>query len=647
MRPSLLLGRYNPVTNMSKYANLTREELISKLESLEITPSSPSSPSSLIPPSSPFSFIPSPTLTTPSHRSNHTRIPSITITKPIPTFKTPKPPKEFHFPSHPTRHIALLVAYNGWPYSGLAIQNDSNSKNPINTVESELLKALEKTRLVQEGKGLERAGYSRCGRTDRGVSGSGQVVDLWVRSNRRIPKDEDIIGWREAEEPTLSEKKEDGASGDNSKGEASGSSPISPNPNVRIGEIGNRMKKSKPEKQVVEPTEFSYPKLLNGVLPSTIRVLAWSPLPHPPPIPDSSSNSITHPSSSSFTPQISISTEFTESPDHSNHTLETNNHEVDENGNRIYPDPRYLPFNSRFSCSYRHYKYAFHTPPTPSSPLLDIGLMTQAAQLLVGEHDFRNFCKLDGSKQIENHTRGVLEAYFERVSPGPILSTRNQGEKGIEGGSERRIGEEGKAEMWIFNLIGTAFLWHQVRHIISTLFLVGSKLESPSLISDLLDIGKYESKPAYQMGDPLPLTLWECGYPEEAGLEWRVGGHDGSLKGVGEKERQLADDGREGLERRLEEIRQEFELKAWQAGNMLIRLRETLGPRPNEIEGEEKKVTNKDKEFIMYPVGGGDVVITTKYKKVADRPRGETPDVVNRKYRESRVGRVRKGKNED
>jgi tRNA pseudouridine38/39 synthase len=82
--------------------------------------------------------------------------------------------------------------------------------------------------------------------------------------------------------------------------------------------------------------------------------------------------------------------------------------------------------------------------------------------------------------------------------------------------------------MIIFNLIGTAFLWHQVRHVIGVLFLVGSKLEQPSLVSSLLDVDNNPSKPHYQMGDPLPLTLHECGYEHGPdGLDWRYGGYDG------------------------------------------------------------------------------------------------------------------------
>jgi tRNA pseudouridine38/39 synthase len=439
-----------------------------------------------------------------------------------------KPAKSFNFASHPTRHIALLVAYHGWPYSGLAIQSDrTESDELIPTVEAELLKALEKTRLVEAGKGFEGCGYSRCGRTDRGVSGEGQVVDLWVRSNR---KDADggaeLVSWRAPTEakPTLEEV-----------GEVSDEASVSASASASTSE---RPKKPLPPSPAIE---FPYPRLLNGVLPSSIRVLAWSP--------------------------------------------------VDSE------------FNSRFSCKYRHYKYAFHLQPTPSSPPLDLELMQQGADLLVGEHDFRNFCKLDGSKQIENHSRRVVKAYFEHVDG-----------------------------MIIFNLIGTAFLWHQVRHVIGVLLLVGSKLEQPSLVSSLLDVEKNPSKPQYQMGDPLPLTLYECGY--EPGLDWRYGGYDGTWSDLPpeqqESVRQHALGGSESLERDLESMRQEAEIRTWQIGGALRTLRSTLG------SGQTASTST------VYPTGGGQVVITGKYRPVLERPRGETPDEVNRKWRE-KGGKARKG----
>ncbi|GFZ46923.1 hypothetical protein JCM24511_04148 [Saitozyma sp. JCM 24511] len=507
------------MSTATKYSHLSREELVARLVALEPASDEKSQPSLSQTTAECTSLAAGPSA---SSTSTSGASPSSKRIRKV------KPAKPFNFASHPTRHIALLVAYHGWPYSGLAIQSDrTESDELIPTVEAELLKALEKTRLVEADKGFEGCGYSRCGRTDRGVSGEGQVVDLWVRSNR---KDGDggaeLVAWRAPREakPTLEEVEE-------IPEEAPASASAST---------------SKPRKKPPPPSpavEFPYPRLLNGVLPSSIRVLAWAP----------------------------VDTDF----------------------------------NSRFSCKYRHYKYAFHLQPTPSSPPLDLGLMQQGADLLVGEHDFRNFCKLDGSKQIENHSRRVVKAYFEHVDG-----------------------------MIIFNLIGTAFLWHQVRHVIGVLFLVGSKLEQPSLVSSLLDVEKNPSKPNYQMGDPLPLTLHECGY--EPGLDWRYGGYDGTWGDLPpeqqESVRQHALGGSESLERDLESMRQEAEIRTWQIGGALRTLRSTLG------SGQTATASTS----TVYPTGGGQVVITGKYKPVLERPRGETPDEVNRKWRE-KGGKAKKG----
>jgi tRNA pseudouridine38/39 synthase len=231
--------------------------------------------------------------------------------------------------------------------------------------------------------------------------------------------------------------------------------------------------------------------------------------------------------------------------------------------------------------------------------------MRQAADSLIGEHDFRNFCKLDGSKQIENHARRVVKAYFD---------------------------EEEANGMVVFNLIGTAFLWHQVRHVIAALFLVGRGLEEISLVKQLLDVETNPSKPTYNMGDPLPLTLHECGYPEP--LDWRIGGYDGEFMTFS-KERQQevwgkAMAGRDKLERELIAMKQHSEFRTWQIGGALRTLQKLM-PEP---EGEDRK------GVISYPVGGGEVILTAKYKKVMDRQRGEVPEVVNRKWREAKERRV-------
>lgn len=466
---------------MSRYADLTREELIARLEQVD-TPGASTSRTKLVE----TPIIPSDDGALDAKKRND---------------------RQFDFSVHPTRHIALLLTYHGWPYSGLAIQGDST----LTTVEGELLKALEKTHLVDKEKGFEGCSYSRCGRTDRGVSGEGQVVDLYVRSARKGGR-----GWKAAENPA---KPSLTADGDSKEGE---------------GSPTTKPVKAKKEAEL----EFSYPRLLNGVLPHSIRVIAWAP--------------------------------------------------VDDD------------FNSRFSCTYRHYKYPFHLDSS-----LDLSRMRKAAAMLVGEHDFRNFCKLDGSKQIENHSRRVVKAYFD---------------------------EQEATGMVVFNLIGTAFLWHQVRHVIASLFLVGRGLEEPELIENLLDTVKNPSKPTYAMGDPLPLTLHECGYPEP--LDWRIGGYDGpfaALDATGRMEvwpQAMA--GRDKLERELTANVQQSELRTWQIAGGLRTLQKVMP----EKEGDDQK------RFTSYPVGGGQVIVTGKYKKVMERTRGEVPEVVNRKWRESKERRT-------
>ena len=63
-------------------------------------------------------------------------------------------------------------------------------------------------------------------------------------------------------------------------------------------------------------------------------------------------------------------------------------------------------FDARFSCLYREYKYFFNLGS------MDLGLIKEAAEKLIGEHDFRNFCKRDEGKvkdgQEQNFMRKIL-----------------------------------------------------------------------------------------------------------------------------------------------------------------------------------------------------------------------------------------------
>ncbi|XP_073974707.1 tRNA pseudouridine(38/39) synthase isoform X2 [Rhodnius prolixus] len=143
--------------------------------------------------------------------------------------------------------------------------------------------------------------------------------------------------------------------------------------------------------------------------------------------------------------------------------------------------------SARFDCTKRIYRYFF-----PKGNL-NLMVMNEAAQHLIGEHDFRNFCKMDVENGVTNFVRSIRRVDL----------------KEINGSNEEETG----FEMCRLELEGQAFLWHQVRCIMSVLYLVGQKLELPSIISDLLNVDVCPRKPQYPLADPLGLNLFETEYP--------------------------------------------------------------------------------------------------------------------------------------
>ncbi|VDO14056.1 unnamed protein product, partial [Haemonchus placei] len=128
----------------------------------------------------------------------------------------------FDFDSHPRRKIALQFLYYGWEFEGLVQQTTSE-----NTVEKHLMDALLKTKLITSEKDCD---FSRCGRTDKGVSAFKQVAAVVVRSS---DIDGAFVFWPESTDKSVIE--------------------------------------SYPKKE-----ELSYLKMLNGVLPRNISVIAIS-----------------------------------------------------------------------------------------------------------------------------------------------------------------------------------------------------------------------------------------------------------------------------------------------------------------------------------------------------------------------------------
>ena len=83
------------------------------------------------------------------------------------------------------RQVYLKLAYDGSSYGGFTENiinegnSNSNSKNDVNdTVEFHMFQALQKAKLIVD---RFTCNYTRCGRTDRGVSAFGQVSERFER----------------------------------------------------------------------------------------------------------------------------------------------------------------------------------------------------------------------------------------------------------------------------------------------------------------------------------------------------------------------------------------------------------------------------------------------------------------------------------
>ncbi|KAK5850943.1 hypothetical protein PBY51_001777 [Eleginops maclovinus] len=149
-------------------------------------------------------------------------------------------------------------------------------------------------------------------------------------------------------------------------------------------------------------------------------------------------------------------------------------------------------FSARFDCKSRTYRYYF---PRGS---LDVSLMAEAAKRYEGTHDFRNLCKMDVGNGVLQFERTILSALVKPVQTQDISST-------------------GPYDVFIFEIKGLAFLYHQVRCMMALLLLIGQKLEAPELIDKLMDVQSNPRKPQYSMAVDYPLVLHDCHFE---GLAW-------------------------------------------------------------------------------------------------------------------------------
>lgn len=93
--------------------------------------------------------------------------------------------------------------------------------------------------------------------------------------------------------------------------------------------------------------------------------------------------------------------------------------------------------------------------------------MQLAANYLIGEHDFRNLCKMDKDKST-----------IRRVFRTDIVSPATSNE------------DVTATDMCKLLIVGQSFVWHQIRCIAAVLILVGKGLEEPEIVQELLDLQK-------------------------------------------------------------------------------------------------------------------------------------------------------------
>lgn len=402
--------------------------------------------------------------TKPSKKRVHSPEVDITHTR------TPSPPvkedRGFDPSKYTTRYVAFKFAYLGQRYNGL--EHTNGNTTPLPTIEEVLWKAMRRTRLIlpETTSGDEPDDVEPRVLRPYSIYWDGCDYSKAGRTDRGVSAFGQVIGVRvrSARPKPKPQEQETGLQ----------------------AEDATQVEDSSADKDWDDVTdEISYVQVLNRMLPEDIRILAWCP--NPPP-----------------------------------------------------------GFDARFSCRERRYRYFFTQPafsPTPGpfgfgnraangngprakyrEGWLDIEAMRKAAKHFEGFHDFRNFCKLDTSKQIENFERIIFHSDIESFNPksNPLGYVGRPGFQGQEDSvpdvdmSSSEIPCVTTPQVYSFTLHGSAFLWHQVRHMVAILFLVGQGLESPSIVADLLDVAKTPCKPAYEMASDAPLVLWDCIFPDES-----------------------------------------------------------------------------------------------------------------------------------
>ena len=152
-------------------------------------------------------------------------------------------------------------------------------------------------------------------------------------------------------------------------------------------------------------------------------------------------------------------------------------------------------FSARFDAQAREYRYALAIDETPPVFMcdfawhvgpLDIVAMERASRCLIGEQDFKSFCR--ASSAVDKPTcRNVMEVSFSE---------------------EERFGEQ----LVIVKVVGSSFLHSMVRTIVGTLVEVGRGRKPESWVAEAL--AACDRTAAGETAPAQGLVFWEVRYDD-------------------------------------------------------------------------------------------------------------------------------------
>ena len=179
-------------------------------------------------------------------------------------------------------------------------------------------------------------------------------------------------------------------------------------------------------------------------------------------------------------------------------------------------------FDARHSASARRYRYLVVNAPVPDPLLagltwhvpdpLDLRAMTAAADALLGEHDFRAFCRrVPGTTAEDPIPRRVLDARWTRLDGRPA-GARSAGTSDLEAHAATTGASLAPVvgDLLAFEIEANAFCHQMVRSLVGTLVDVGRGRKRPSDILHILRSA--DRSQASQPAPPQGLTLMAVRY---------------------------------------------------------------------------------------------------------------------------------------